>query len=225
MLSFVASLKSAGATTTALALAHQRQATMIEADPCGGDVAGWMGWPDLALSDLAVRARRQVRAELLYDCAQVTTYGLPVVAARSTPEGAAGTVAALVEVLPKLATETDLVVDVGRLTSVTEKLLPSADLAVVLVRPQVEDIARLGSRLETLRRLCGQRLKVALFGTGRYSASEIAATLGFPVAATIPYDPRTAAGLRGGPGRLPLPGRPPRRRLRRWRLLEAVNVL
>ena len=226
MLTVVASLKSPGVTTTALALGYVRQATVVEADPCGGDVAGWMGWPDLGLSGLAADARRQVRAELLGEHARATPYGLSVVAARSNPDGAAGSVAALVEVLPKLAVEADLVVDAGRLGDLTAKLLPPADQVVLLVRPQVADLARLATRLDTLRSACGQRLSIAVFGLGGYGQQEIADTLGCPVATTIPYDLSTAAALQGLAGRLPPAGAASKRwRLRRFRLLEAVSRL
>jgi hypothetical protein len=225
VLTVVGSLKSPGVTTTALALGYARGATVVEADPAGGDVAGWFGWADVGLSALAAAARRQVRAELLSEHAEQTPYGLAVVPARSTPDGAAGSVAAVVEVLPKLATDTDLVVDVGRLSEITERLVPQADEVVLQVHPLVGELARLARRLDVLRSWCGPRLKVVLYGPSPYGESEVSAALGCPITATIPYDWHTAGLLRGVPGRLPPPGAYTRRwwQVRRWRLLEAVT--
>jgi hypothetical protein len=227
MLTVVGSLKSPGVTTTALALGHVRGATVVEADPAGGDVAGWFGWADVGLSGLAAAARRQVRAGLLAEHAQQTPYGLAVVPARSIPDGAAGTVAAVVEVLPKLATDTDMVVDVGRLSEVTARLLPQADEVVLQVRPLVGDLARLIRRLQALSLCFSPRLKVVLYGQSPYGLDEITAQVGHPVAALVPHDWHTAALLRGVPGGLPPPGPYARRwwQPRRARLLEAVSRL
>jgi hypothetical protein len=235
VLTVVGSLKaSAGATTVAAVLGYCRRATVVEADPAGGDVAGWMGWPDVGLSDLAAAAVRhgRLRVEDLRGCARITPAGVPVVAAPLGPEGAAGSTARVVEALPKLATETDLVVDAGRLdpAAPAARLLARADAVVLLVVPVAGELARLRARLPGLVRLCGRRLAVVLVdaacsGQLRYPAGEVSRVLGCPVAAWLPYDPRTAAMVATGPGRLP-----PWERLGwwgrwRWPLLAAVSRL
>jgi hypothetical protein len=220
VLTVVGSLKaSAGATTVAAVLGYCRRATVVEADPAGGDVAGWMGWPDVGLSDLAAAAVRhgRLRVEDLRGCARITPAGVPVVAAPLGPEGAAGSTARVVEALPNPAAP-------------AARLLARADAVVLLVVPVAGELARLRARLPGLVRLCGRRLAVVLVdaaccGQLRYPAGEVSRVLGCPVAARLPYDPRTAAVVATGPGRLP-----PWERLGwwgrwRWPLLAAVSRL
>lgn len=229
VLQVVGSLKSAaGVTTCALAMGYLGGGVVVEADPAGGDVAAWMGgWADVGLAGLAAAARRRIDPKLLAEHSRLAGYGVAVVTGSTAAEAAAGSVAAVVEVLPKLATDADVVVDVGRLDRAwpAAGLLPHAQALVLLVRPVAGDLARLAARLDGLRRVC--RVKVVLAGPGSYRPGEVEETLGCQVAGVLPVDPRTAAVLAGGPGRLPAPDRPATgpRRWGRWPLLEAVSRL
>lgn len=233
MLTVIGGLKqAAGVTTCAVAWGYRREATVVEADPAGGDVAGWWAWPDAGLSDLAAVAVRHGRigAEQVAACARVTRFGASVVAAPLQPRGAARSVAEVVEVLPKAATDLDLVVDVGRVdpTAVTGRLLADADRVVLLVPPVLGELTRLRVLLPELSRMCGERLTVVLSratqgGPPWFAAREVFATLGCPIAGVVPFDPRTAEVVAGWPGRLPSRGRLGRWGRWRWPLLEAVT--
>lgn len=224
--------QAAGVTTCAVAWAYRRGATVVEADPAGGDMAGWWAWPDAGLAELAAAAVRHGRIgpEQVAACARVTRYGVGVVAAPLPPRGAARSVAEVVEVLPKAATDLDLVVDVGRVDpqAATGRLLAEADRVVLLVPPVLGELTRLRVLLPELGRLCGDRLMVVLSRAGQggppwFPASEVAATLGCPIAGLVPFDPRTAAVVAGWPGRLPGRGRLGRWGRWRWPLLAAVT--
>ena len=233
MLTVIGGLKSAaGVTTCAMAWAYRHGATVVEADPAGGDVAGWWAWPDAGLSDLAATAVRHGRIgpEQVAACTRVTRFGASVVAAPLLPRGAARSVAEVVDVLPKAATDLDLVVDVGRVdpTAVTGRLLAEADRVVLLVPPVAGELARLRVLLPELARVCGDRLSVVLSRAGQggppwFPVREVVATLGCPIAGVVPFDPRTAAVVAGWPGRLPGRGRLGRWARWRWPLLEAVT--
>jgi hypothetical protein len=211
---------AAGATTCALLLGYRRHATVVEANPSGGDVAAWLGRPDTGLSDLAAALLRQgqVGAAQLQACASLTSYGVPVVTAPLLTDGAAACAVAVADVLAKLATDTDLVVDVGRVSSYPAvRLLPHAAVVVLLAAPTAAGLTRLRSRLPGLAQTCGDRLRLLVSqampgGPPRYPAAEVARVLGHPVT-VWPFDPRGAAILAGWPGRLPAPGQ----RLGRWR--------
>jgi hypothetical protein len=223
---------SVGVTTCALLLGYRQHATVVESDPSGGDVAAWLGRPDTGLSDLAaaVLRRGEVGVGQLEACAAVTGYGVPVVCAPLLSDGAAGSAVGVADVLAKVATETDLVVDAGGVDSYPAvRLLPHADVVVLLAAPTAAGLARLRARLPGLRQVCGDRLQVVVSqvpgGPPLYPTAEVARVLDCPVA-VWPFDPRAAAVVAGWPGGLPDRGR----RLgwwRRWRhpMWEAVSRL
>lgn len=230
----VMSLKGgAGVTTCAVALAAARQTMVVEADPCGGDVAAWMGWPDSGLADLAAAAPRgpAAAALVLPRCARGEFSGAPVVTAPLTQVGAQASVAEVVDVLPALAAGRDLVVDVGRWDpkSAAARLVLAADRVLLLVAPTAAALARLRDWWPLLQRVCGARLRLLLADVGscgppRFPAEEVRRVLGVEVAGVLPYDPRSAATVAGWPGTV-LPGRGGWWRRWRWPLMEAVSGL
>src|SRR5690606_1224327 len=90
---------------------------MVEADPTGGDVWAWQLVPDRGLAELAAVVLRhgEVTAEQLHACARRARCEVDVVTAPAVVQGAAASAAAVADVLPKLATDVDMVVDAGRL--------------------------------------------------------------------------------------------------------------
>ncbi|MGH3683068.1 MAG: hypothetical protein ACRDT2_22805 [Natronosporangium sp.] len=213
----VAGQGRAGVTTTALAWAYARPGTvLVEADPAGGEVWAWQLVPDTGLSELAAHVLRhgEVTPEQLRDRAHPTGCGVPVVTAPAMGQGAAASVAATVEVLPKLSTEVDLVVDSGVVDLEApgrRALLGAADRVLLLVVPTASGLARLADRLPALRQVCGERLQVAAVDIGwsgppPHRGGEVSALLAGGLV-ELPYDPRTAGALAGRPGVLPSAGR------------------
>jgi hypothetical protein len=233
MLTVVTGVGSAGVTTVSLVWGYLRRAWVVEANPAGGDVWAWAMLPDTGLAELAAVVLRQgeVTPEQLRGCARATPLGVGVVTAPATAQGAVASVVAVAEVLPKLAAELDVVVDIGRLDGPASRgLLAAADRVLLVVVPSAAELARLADRLPAVREVCGGQLTLATVDIGwsgplPHRSSDVAAYLGCEVV-RLPYDPRTAGAVAGRPGALPAAGR----RLgwwKRWRypLLEAVRQL
>jgi hypothetical protein len=223
----LASVKSSpGVTTAALALAStwktaERQ-LLVEADPSGGDLGLWLGLPaDSGLAGLAAAARHGHGAGLPWRHARELAGGTHLVTAPAGAEQAAACVTALAaaELPQELAAGPEpALADCGRLYPGSPALAVAAAAAVTLlvVRPRVSELAHLEPRIRGLEQ-AGLRLALILTagprrapGEPSYPAEEIAATLGVPVQATLPGDPRAAEQLcrrAGDPGparRLPL---------------------
>jgi hypothetical protein len=225
----------AGVTTCAVVCGAVWGAVVVEADPRGGDVAAWMGWPDAGLSELAAAAPRgpQAAAGVLRGCARRTGSGVVVVTAPLAGVGARASVAEVVDVLPGLSAGVDLVVDAGAFDpqSPVTRLLRRADRVLLLVPPVAGELARLREWWPVLARVCGRRLRLVLSdavlcGPPRFPASQVRRVLGVAVAGVLPYDPRSAAAVAGWPGAV-LPAGAGGGLWRRWRwpLREAVSRL
>jgi Mrp family chromosome partitioning ATPase len=223
----LASVKSSpGATTTALALASAWRTAprrlLLEADPSGGDLGLWLGLPaDSGLAGLAAAARHAYEADLPWRHARELGGGTHLVTAPAGAEQAAACVAALAAAgLPQALAAGDepALADCGRLYPGSPALAVAAAAAVTLlvIRPRVSELAHLEARIGGLEQ-AGLRLALVLVPDSRrapaedsYPADEIAAALGVPVQATLPYDPRAVEQLArraGDPGparRLPL---------------------
>jgi MinD-like ATPase involved in chromosome partitioning or flagellar assembly len=213
----LASVKgSPGCTTTALALAAAWPAPerlLLEADPGGGDLGPWLDLPQApGLVGLAAAARHDQNGETIWDHAQQIADGLHVVVAPVGAEQASACLdtlaATAIRHLPGRGPGVTIA-DCGRLDpgSPALRIAMEADLTLLLVRPQVSDLAHLAPRIPGLS---GAGLKLGLLlapAAGRmpaepaYGAQEIAATLDLPVHATIPADPRAAARLVASRGR------------------------
>jgi hypothetical protein len=224
----LASVKSSpGVTTTALALAAAWKTAprrlLAEADPSGGDLGLWLGLPaDSGLAGLAAAARHGHEAGLPWRHArELAAGGTHLVTAPAGAEQAAACVAALAAAgLPQelAAGEEPALADCGRLYPGSPALAvaAAAQVTLLVVRPRVSELAHLEPRIRGLEQ-AGLRLALILAPGGRrppgepaYPAGEIAATLGVPVHATLPADPRAVEQLcrrAGDPGparRLPL---------------------
>lgn len=223
----LASVKaSPGVTTTALALASAwktaQRRLLIETDPCGGDLGLRLGLPAAAgLAGLAAAARHGLDGNLPWRNARELAAGMFLITAPVGAEHAAACVAALAAttVAAELAGGPDVALaDCGRLYP-GSPALPIAAAALVtllVVRPWVSELAHLEPRIHGLAE-AGVRLGLVLAPAVRqpptelcYPAGEIAATLGVPVRAILPADPRAAEHLVLSPGdpgparRLPL---------------------
>ena len=223
----LASVKSSpGVTTTALALASAwktaERRLLVETDPSGGDLGLWLGLPaDAGLAGLAAAARHGHEAGLPWQHARELAGGTHLVAAPAGAEQAAACVTALAAAkLPhELAAGPEpTLADCGRLYPGSPALAVAAAAALTLlvVRPRVSELAHLEPRIRGLEQ-AGLRIALILAADPRrppgepsYPAGEIAATLGVPVQATLPGDPRAVEQLcrrAGDPGparRLPL---------------------
>jgi Mrp family chromosome partitioning ATPase len=212
----LASVKSSpGVTTIALALAAAwpaRQRLLLETDPSGGDLGPWLGLPPApGLVGLAAAARHDHEGEPVWQHAQELAGGLAVVVAPAGADQASACLGTLAGtgITSQLAREPGvLVADCGRLDSGSPALgiAAHADVTLLVVRPQVSELSHLAPRIDGLS-AAGLRLGLLLApAAGRvpagpsYSAEEITATLGLPVHASFPADPRTVAQLTGSRG-------------------------
>lgn len=116
----------------------------------------------------------------------------------------------------------DVVVDVGQVGRLDTpmRLIAASDLAVMLLRPSLRQIAEARPRLDALGRYVGTSVPVALclVGEGDYTAKEISRALfGLPVISCIPNDQRAASVLSDG--------RRTRRSIRRAALMRGATHL
>jgi len=194
-----------GATTLALALglvSANRVALVVEADPSGGVLAARR---DLGLEPGLVSlaaVRRDMEASEVLAHSQVVVPGLRVVCGPATPHQAR---AALAMGAERLAArlhrlDEDVVIDVGRLDDVefTAPLLRSARRLLLVVRPDLESLQSLGSRLDALASATGVPIDVVTVGEVPYRSSDVSALVGtahnvYPV----PADTRSADALNG----------------------------
>lgn len=160
----VASVKGApGATLTAQVLAQvwPRPVVLVDADPAGGDllyrcrtVDGEPLDPDRGLLSLAAAARRDVEETSLAEHLQETAHGPSVLVGITSQEQLTG-VGSVWSQLPSLlaAHDTDVLVDCGRLGSGAASLpvAMGADALLIVVRPDIEGVAHLRSRVTQLR--------------------------------------------------------------------------
>ncbi|MFL6114272.1 MAG: chromosome partitioning protein [Catenulispora sp.] len=212
MLVTVGSIKSGGATTTALALGAtwpgEAHVVVVEADPSGGDVAALFGLerePGLVSLSAAARARHDV--DVLSAHAQALPGGLRVVAAPPGAEQATGAVGVLARDTAPLwaaaarAEDLVVIVDVGRLDpgSPAHALVAAADAALLVASPSLNEAHALGARLGGLigaAQASDTRLHLVLHGEG-YPVEQVSASLAFAVTAQLPHDAKAAAILSG----------------------------
>lgn len=217
----LASVKGApGATMAAqaLALCWRAPVALVDADPAGGDVLwrsrGLRGEPldpDRGLLSLSAAARRDAGETSLAEHLQPTSEGTDVLVGLSSQEQLTG-VAGLWSQLPALMSShpTDVIVDCGRLTA-GSPVLPvalRADVLVVVVRPDIEGVAHLRSRLSQLQAMQRGRadelvrVHVVVATSYRDTSSAVhlqqlldAENLTASVAGVLAHDPKAAAVL------------------------------
>lgn len=206
---------SPGVTTTAvgLALLWPRPVLLVEADPTGGSnlLAGYFrGLHEYGtgLIELALTANDLGDALAEAACPIEGTSVSFVAGTRShTQARALGDLwAPLAQVLSDLeANGQDVIVDAGRLglTGSPEPLLEAADLALLVSRTALPNLASLRSWAQAYRReaLDWHQAGVLLVGEGQpYSSREVASVVNLPVVASLPDDPASAAVFsRGAP--------------------------
>lgn len=197
--------RSAGVTTTAatLACAWPARVLLAECDPAGGTLSARCGLPaEPGLVSLAAAARRRAEPGLIAEHCQTLPGGALVLAGPPSAEQAR---AALVMLGGRMragaGTGMDVIFDCGRLDpySPVLDLFTSADLSLLVCRPQLSDLHALAGWLERHRESVPQ-LAVVLTGAGPYPAGEIADALGVPVLAGLPHDPAGAAQLAAAAG-------------------------
>lgn len=213
----LASVKgSPGCTTTALALAAVwpgPERLLLEADPGGGDLGPWLDLPQApGPVGLAAAARHDHVSETVWDHAQQIADGLHVVVAPVGAEQASACLATVAATAIRHLPGRDprvVIADCGRLDpgSPALRIAMEADLTLLLVRPQVSDLAHLAPRITGLT---GVGLKLGLLlapaagrvpGEPTYGTQEITSTLDLPVHAAIPADARATAKLIASRGR------------------------
>ncbi len=208
---------SPGVTTSALALAlaWSPPVLLAECDPAGGAIlaglfAGHLPAPRGLLGaafDAGVGATALSAGPGGQLAALDSSGGRTFLAGLSDPRQAPGLAPAWPAVARALAAHrADVLADCGRLDAADTQpiaVLAEADLAVLVLRPTLRQVAAAGSRIEMLVQLRGSagRIGLLLIGDRGHRPAEIARTLGVTVLATLPSDPRTAAVLSDGVGR------------------------
>ena len=150
---------SPGATMTAQALGAvwPRPVALVDADSAGGDLLwrcrGLQGEPldpDRGLLSLAAAARRDAGETTLEAHLQETTAGAPVLVGITSQEQLTG-IGSVWSQLPSLLAghDADVLVDCGRLATGSASLPVAlrSDAILVVVRPDIEGVAHLRSRL------------------------------------------------------------------------------
>lgn len=196
---------SPGVTTTALLLASCLDGgVMVEADLDGGVLAVRYGLGrEPGLTTLA--AAQTVEPGAWRQHAQ-DAGGVPVLVGPDSAERALALWSRAGDQLAAALAASDaaVVVDAGRLRphAATTVALAVASLALVLVRPEPEDLVGLSHRLPVLRRTT-PAVGLVLIGRGSYSAADISTELGVEVLGGLPEDRRAIAMLtaRGGSAR------------------------
>ena len=159
---------SPGTTITALALATvwPRPAVVVDADPAGGDLLyrartpqGTPLDPDRGLLSLAAATRRDAAETTLAEHLQETAFGADALVGISS-QGQLTGLGSVWGHLPTLFSAhseqhgADVLVDCGRLTtgSPAAPLALKADAVLAVVRPDIEGVAHLRSRLQQMQR-------------------------------------------------------------------------
>jgi len=208
---------SAGATTTALALAltWPRPVILAECDPAGGDIlaglfAGHLRAPRGLLGVAFEAGRGAVAlsvgagghlAPLDGSGSRMFLPGL------GDPRQAPGLAPAWPAIARTLASQPcDVIADCGRLDAgdgQPASVLAEAGLVAMVIRASLRQIAAAKPRIEMLAQLRGglERVGLLLVGEKGHRPAEISRTLGVGMFARIPPDPRTAAVLSDGVGR------------------------
>jgi hypothetical protein len=208
---------SPGVTTAALALALGWPAPVIvaECDPAGGAVlAGAMGGHlagGVGLMEHAIEAGRNPETATAALAAQLIPLDADgarlVLPGLTDPRQAAGLASAWPAVAATLTAQPcDVIADCGRLDAGPAQpmaVLAAAATVAIVLRPTLRQVWAARPRIDLLGQLPGgpARLVLLVTGPGAHPPAEIASTLGVPVAAVLPADPRSAAVLSDGAAR------------------------
>lgn len=220
----LASVKGApGVTTAALVLGASwpvdRAVVVAELDPAGGDIGARHGLPvEPSVVTLAAAVRRTRTHAVLIDHCQELAGGLRVLVGSPAPTEMRSAIDLIVSDLPALAcaSETDVIVDCGRLESSTtrvsgsdaetaqgsslRRVLARSDVVLLVSRAQLADLSHVEAWLPALRSL-NDHVALLLVGPLRWRAEEIESELGVDVRGHLPQDPAAADLVGGRPGR------------------------
>lgn len=208
------SLKSSpGVTTAAIVLARAwpapKRILVVECDPAGGDIAARSGRaPEPGLVGLAAAGRRELSAEGVAKFAR-SFDGVDVVCAPSGIPPATEAVRTLAGRLPSALRELDgdVLIDCGRMQpgSPSMTLVEQADVTLLVVRPNVAEIARVVASAQDIPARKGS-LALLLIGKASaatrdiYPAREVRSTVNLPVAGVLAHDAAGAETILGGSG-------------------------
>lgn len=193
---------SPGATFVAVNLAAAvaragEQVMLLDLDPAGGDVAAYLGLdPRRGLYPLLKMDRGLPGANALLREAQeragvFAVGGFPVASPVAAPASLAGVLAAARE------TERFVVADVGRVAESTAIVAASADLVVLVVRPDLVSVlgAERARRVLVDGGVAQSRIVGVVSGLERRrpaDLAEVSRALGIPIAGAIPFERRAA---------------------------------
>ncbi len=227
---------SPGVTTTALAVTYcwGGRALLVECDPKGGNVlpgflAGRMEGEHGGLLSLALALVHESDPAVLWDHLISLDQGarewllLPGLADPREIVQLDGAWEAIAEVLATATADAmDVVMDVGRIggSDTPVQLIAAADLALMLLRPTLRQVAAAKPRLDAFRRQVGPPVPIGLclVGAGEYGPRDISRALyDLPVIGRLPHDPQSAAVLSDG--------RQSRRSMRSSDLLRSASAL
>jgi hypothetical protein len=208
---------SPGVTTTAVALAltWPRPVILAECDPGCGDILAGLFAGHLAasrgllgLAFEAVRNSASLAAELEGQLMPLDGSGQQrFLAGINDPRQAPGLGTAWHSIAAAFASQdADVIADCGRLGAGDGQplaVLTEAACVVMVMRPSLRQVARAKPRIEMLSQLLDgpERIRILLIGDRGHKLGEISETLGVPVLAQLPDDPKTAAVLSDGEGR------------------------
>jgi hypothetical protein len=206
-LAVVTAKGSPGGTTASLALTAAVSAVLIEADPAGGDVAARAGLPlSPGVVSLAAAARWPTSPIELEAHLQPLPAGGSALLGPTSPEQAGAALGTIGERLAAAleAADRPVVVDAGRWGpgNPAASLVAAAGHVLVVLRPTVEGVEHVRTRLDALSAAAGDRLRLVLVGERPYTCADVEVTLGVPVLGALAPDRRGAAAVvgRGRPG-------------------------
>lgn len=219
----IASARSAGLTTSALALAASwpRKVLLAELDPDGGTIAaGRAANSDPGLKTLAAAGRHYLSPGLITSNTQEFPGGTAVLMSPASPDRCIAALTALNSVglgeTLKAISGLDVIADCGRIDSSSPALpvVHQADAVIFVVRPTLVDIVGLRGRLETMELRSTVRAGIAVVKNGPHGIDDVAAAFRLPVVGSLEWDPRAASALGEG-----------RRVLGRSKLMQAAQRL
>jgi len=200
---------SPGVTTLGQALALQTGAFFIEADPAGGDLAARWGVPtDPGMLTLAAASRRGVSRDLIDRHGQ-SPAGYPVLVAPPSAEQSRSAILTLGRPFAEhLASGTDItpstdhigaVADCGRWdpASPCVDLVAESSVTLVVLRPTVESVAQVRTRLASIA-VIARHVLVITIGSRPYGSDEVATALGDVTTFGLASDERSASFVRSG---------------------------
>ncbi|MGH9009574.1 MAG: hypothetical protein ACRDYF_06955 [Acidimicrobiia bacterium] len=190
---------TAAAIALAVAAGPLPASLVVEADPDGGDLAARCELSiEPGLGSLAATGRHGASVDITghVQALPAGPFGLLSPPSPSLTRGALGALGGrLADALG--AWPGSVVIDCGRWDPVgpAGPLAAVADALIVVLRPTVEGVEHVRSRLDDLHSAGARRVAALLVGDRPYPPAEVAAALEIPVVGTLPLDVRGVAAL------------------------------